>query len=141
MPINRDGALRDLGVILTRIEAILEPEAYVFAVFPGANLEDVLDFQPIGTFQEGDQLTAILSVEHAGVAGAPTEPAFRHIRLSVHSSLEAVGLTAAISSKLAEQGIPANVVAGYYHDHVFVPEEMADEAVAAINSLKADGGV
>ena len=51
------------------------------------------------------------------------------ITLRIHSSLEAVGLTAAVATKLAKAGITANVVAAYFHDHIFVPVERADEAV------------
>ncbi|MDX5594494.1 ACT domain-containing protein [Pseudovibrio sp. SPO723] len=136
MRINTSRGLRDLGDILKHLEATLEPHGFVFASFPRLSLSEVAQYDPIGTFQEGEEITAILTVEQAGVAGAPTEPVFRHIALSVHSSLEAVGLTAAIANALAAEGIPANVVAGYYHDHVFVPEERAEEALEAIRSLK-----
>jgi hypothetical protein len=49
--------------------------------------------------------------------------------------LDAVGLTAAFSSKLAEHGISANVIAGYFHDHIFVQKEHAEKAIAALNEL------
>jgi hypothetical protein len=60
---------------------------------------------------------------------------FRGITLNVHSGLDAVGLTAALSSKLAEHGISANVIAGYFHDHIFVQNEHAEKAIAALNEL------
>jgi len=53
---------------------------------------------------------------------------FKQITLRVHSSLDTVGLTAAVATKLASYGISANVVAAYYHDHVFVQTEKADSA-------------
>ena len=59
----------------------------------------------------------------------------RCITLTVHSSLEAVGLTAAIATELAGLGISANVVAAYYHDHVFVPCAQAEQAVAGLAAL------
>jgi uncharacterized protein len=60
---------------------------------------------------------------------------FRRIILQVHSSLDAVGLTAAVSSKLTERGISANVIAAFYHDHIFIPAERAHEAVEALREL------
>lgn len=53
----------------------------------------------------------------------------------MHSSLESVGLTAKVSTKLAEHGISANIMAGYYHDHIFVPFGRASDAMAAIKEL------
>jgi hypothetical protein len=52
--------------------------------------------------------------------------------LTVHSSLEAVGFLAAITARLAETGISVNVVSAFYHDHLFVPHDRADEALARI---------
>ena len=60
----------------------------------------------------------------------------RRITLTVHSSLEAVGLTAAVATCLAQAGISANVVAAYHHDHVFVPEADAETAVQALRQLQ-----
>ncbi len=60
------------------------------------------------------------------------------ITLQVHSALDAVGLTAAFSTALAEHGISANVVAGYYHDHLLVPIDDVDRALAALRELAAN---
>ena len=57
------------------------------------------------------------------------------LTLAVHSDLAAVGLTAAVAGALAVEGIACNVVAGYYHDHLFVPAERADDALAALARL------
>jgi uncharacterized protein len=57
------------------------------------------------------------------------------ITLTVHSALEAVGLTAAFSKALADVNISCNVVAGYYHDHIFVPQQDAEKAMAVLESL------
>ena len=53
--------------------------------------------------------------------------------------LDAVGLTAAVSGKLAERGLAVNVVAGFYHDHLFVPQDRVQEAVAALRKLSGSG--
>lgn len=57
------------------------------------------------------------------------------LTLDVHSALEAVGLTAAVAAVLTERGIPANVLAAHLHDHLLVPVDRADDAVAAIEGL------
>ncbi len=64
--------------------------------------------------------------EAAEKAQLAYESKFNQITLTVHSSLDAVGLTAAVATKLASYGISANVVAAYYHDHIFVQTEKAD---------------
>ena len=57
------------------------------------------------------------------------------ITLDIHSSLDAVGLTARVSAALAERGISANIIAALNHDHVFVPWDRRDEALAALRGL------
>jgi uncharacterized protein len=71
--------------------------------------------------------------------GTPPETAFAWLEISVHSGLEAVGFLAAISRALAEAGVPCNAVAGFHHDHIFVPGHLADLAEAAILSLRGAG--
>jgi hypothetical protein len=63
------------------------------------------------------------------------ESIFKCIALEVHSSLEAVGLTAAVIKKLTEKDISANVIAAYYHDYIFVQAEKADTALSALEEL------
>ncbi len=92
--------------------------------------------QPLATFREREALTVIVREEDALAAGL--SPLFRcaWIALTVHSDLEAVGLTAAVASALYERGISCNVVAAAYHDHLFVPIERADDAIAALLALQ-----
>ena len=59
------------------------------------------------------------------------------ITLQIHSALDAVGLTAAISRRLTDEGISCNVVAGYHHDHLFVAVEDADRALRALSALSS----
>ena len=70
-------------------------------------------------------------------AGLQFEGSFCQITLNVHSSLEAVGLTAAVSAKLSAQGISANVIAAYYHDHIFVQSAKAEMALLALQEFSA----
>lgn len=60
------------------------------------------------------------------------EAAMAQITLQVFSALDGVGLTAAVSATLAEAGIPCNVIAATLHDHIFVPEALADEAMVLL---------
>ena len=62
------------------------------------------------------------------------------ITLNVHSALDGVGLTAAVSGALAEAGIPCNIVAAHHHDHVFVPEKDAPAALETLRDLANDRG-
>ena len=67
--------------------------------------------------------------------------AMRQITLGVLSALDGIGLTAAVSSALAARGIPCNIVAAIHHDHVFVPEDRAEEALEALRRLSGSGDV
>ena len=89
-------------------------------------------------FREPEGLTLILEKQVARHAGLDFEGVFRLITLMVHSSLEAVGLTAAVSTQLAKRGIAANVVAAFYHDHLFVPADKASLAMDALRELSTN---
>jgi len=84
------------------------------------------------TIDEGESITFVVPADTA-----PDDAVFRcaWLTLTVDSSLEAVGLTAAFAAALADAGIPANVLAGWHHDHILVPVEQADDAMAALRSL------
>ena len=124
---------RDLQELLATMEPTLRDGAYVFATVSGTVVPAGID--PIGTFREAEGLTLILPAAEAARAGLDASPPMRLITLSVHSSLEAVGLTAAFATELARHGISANVVAGYYHDHIFIGAADAELAVAALRML------
>jgi hypothetical protein len=109
---------------------------YVFCTIPDARYGDYADTRPIASFTEYEGLTLVMSKNAAENAGLSFEGVFRCITLGVHSSLEAVGLTAAVAGKLAEYGIAANVIAAYFHDHVFVQTEAADRAIGILSEHK-----
>lgn len=125
----------DLARMLKTLEPVLDPRRFAFASFTGLSLADAARFSPIGIFAEQEGLSLI--AEEADLSGhvAPDAPRFRMISLTVHSSLEAIGLTAAISTALTGANISANVVAAHFHDHVFVPADRAEEAVSVLRSL------
>jgi hypothetical protein len=68
---------------------------------------------------------------------AGDEPHWAQVVLRIHSSLDAVGMMAAVSAALAARGIPCNAVSAWYHDHLFVPWARRDETVAALQALAA----
>ncbi len=89
----------------------------------------------IGFFREAEAITLIVKRETADIYSMNYTFVAAWITLTVHSSLQAVGLTAAFSKALAEDGISCNVVAGYYHDHLFVDVEDAQKALSALEHL------
>ena len=112
---------------------LLTPE-FVFCTVQGSLIE-YAELNPISTFIETEGLTLVLEKSSAEQHSLPFEGSFRQITLTVHSSLEAVGLTAAVSSVLASKDISANVIAAYYHDHIFVQSAYAQDALLALQSL------
>ncbi len=115
----------DLGGMLAGMAPVLDHRRWQFALVEGAPPADAF-----ALIREDEGLTAILS---------QPDGAFARITLMVHSALEGVGLTAAVSGALAEIGIACNVVAGYHHDHLFVPWERRDEALAVLQRLPQAG--
>lgn len=114
---------RDLARLLQGLRPKLCSERYLFAETADATLRD-------GQFA--------LIREDEGLTSIRPDPAgdWARISLEVHSSLEAVGLTAEISSRLTEKGISANIVAALNHDHLFVPWDRREEALAVLRSLQ-----
>lgn len=124
-----------LNVLLKSMQPYLVEGTYVFCTSKTLSLEEAVSLRPKATFIEEEGLTLVLEKEMALHHALDFEGEFSLISLKVHSSLEAVGLTAAFANCLKEQGISANVIAGYYHDHIFVPKQRAQEALAALHAL------
>lgn len=125
----------NLKKILASLAPALSTEEFVFCSFQQARYGERSELQPIVAVVEGEGLTLVIPRANADAGGIGYESVFRCITLHVHSSLDAVGLTAAFATKLTEYGISANVVAGFYHDHIFIQAEQAENAIAAINEL------
>lgn len=127
-------------VDLEKLLALLQPQLlegeFVFCNLKGKTLSDVLELDPLSSYREDEGLSLLLSKEQAEGAGIQYDSVFRGITLSVHSSLDAVGLTAAVSNKLAANGIPANIIAAHFHDHVFVPIGQAELALQLLTELR-----
>ncbi|OTP80042.1 ACT domain-containing protein [Caballeronia sordidicola] len=129
--------VNDLNTLLASMSPELQPGVYVYASVPFDT--DMSALAPVATFREREGLTLILEESEALKAGI--EPMFRAawITLTVHSDLQAVGLTAAFATALGKANVSCNVVAAAYHDHVFVPIESAGTAMAALLQLQRDG--
>jgi hypothetical protein len=127
---------RDLGRLLAGMRPMLDrvPHGYAKAeVLPPGLV-------PFATVSEEEGLTLVAPVQDLRRAGLDPGPPFARITLTVHSDLQAVGLTAAFARALADRGLPANVIAGFRHDHIFVPWDSRDAAMAALRELSAQAG-
>jgi uncharacterized protein len=124
---------RDLEILLRSADPEVRPGSFVFVVVHDEALLDQLD--PEATIRESEGLTAVVRRERADALGVPYDYLAAWITLRVHSALDAVGLTAAVSSALARAGISCNVIAGYHHDHLLVPADRAADALEVLSGL------
>jgi hypothetical protein len=122
-----------LPTLLREIRPVLNPGAYVFCTALDRNVLNNVDF--VGVFQEAEGWTVVLAREVADELGLSYSFVAAWITLTVHSDLEAVGLTAAVAQVLVQENIPCNVVAGFYHDHIFVPIAKAAAAMEQLHNL------
>jgi len=126
--VQLDQLLKNLNPILSTVE-------FVFCTINDAKYGDYSELHPISSFVEEEGLTLVMEKDVAESKGLKFGTVFNKITLQVHSSLDAVGLTAAVSSALCNGGISANMVAAYYHDHLFVPSDRSEEALQIISLL------
>ena len=126
----------EIDVLLKEMKPVLDRTDYVFSTKDCFQInEEITALNPIATFLESEGMTVVLSEVKAKRHKLHYDTVFNKITLEVHSSLEAVGLTAAISTALASHNISANVIAGYYHDHIFIPKDNADLALETLEGL------
>ena len=123
----------NLSKILKTLSPELNPGEYIFHCTNDPNQFDQKDI--IGLFKEKEGVTVIISKELADQKKIPYKFIASWITLNVHSSLDAVGLTAAFSDALTKENISANVVAGYYHDHIFVAKKDEGKAMKVLIQL------
>lgn len=128
---DRDAALR-------RLLGTLQPRrnAGVYAFVTVSGDFDAVALRPLATFREQEDTTLVVEESRARAAGLPILFRAAWLTLDVHSDLGAIGLTAAVASALAGAGIACNVISAAHHDHLFVPLEDADAALAALNALQ-----
>ena len=117
----------DLKTLIATMRPELHDGAYEFVTTADPTLDEVAS--AVVVVREDEGVTLVRTV------GESSPDAMAWITLTVHSSLQAVGLTAAVATALAERGIACNVIAGYHHDHLFVPWTRRDEAIIGLQAL------
>ena len=123
----------NLSTLLQNLSPIRNPGTYVFATARDtAGIERTL---PVATIREPEGITLVVKQEVADGLGLAYTYRAAWITLRVHSDLSAVGLTAAVATALAAEGISCNAMAGYYHDHLFVDVERAEAALEVLRRL------
>ncbi|MEQ1952348.1 ACT domain-containing protein [Mesorhizobium sp. CN2-181] len=123
-----------LAALLAGMRPSLQPGIFVFCSMPSGHAVPQ-DVEPVMLFREAEGTTLILSEEEADAAGLPKTFPCRMITLEIHSSLEAIGFLAAITTRLAAAGMGVNPVSAFYHDHLFVPAGSAEEAMAILREM------
>jgi len=128
------GAIRELSLLLAHMKPVLQDGVYALVCVP--HDAERLDLPALVRIREAEGWTLVL--EESVAQQAQLEVLFRAawITLQVHSDLQAVGLTAAFSTALAQAGISCNVVAGAFHDHLLVPVDDAAAAMAVLQALQ-----
>lgn len=128
---------QNLSVLISSMSPSLNQGHFVFCTLNDNRLSTKLisnqEFK--GLFVENEGVTFIIDEHTADKYDIDYDSLYSCITLNVHSSLDAVGLTAAVSMSLAEKGISANVVAAYYHDHIFVAAKHAQQAMHTLQAL------
>ena len=138
-------AEKELALLLKNLSPVVSEEDYVFVSLPEAQFSPDETFSNSGVsalltnakgmFRESEGMTLILDRELAQQHELKGEGPFKCITCEVHSSLDAVGMTAAMSTALSNAGISANVVAAFHHDHIFVQSAKAQRASNVLKAL------
>ncbi|MCJ8168144.1 ACT domain-containing protein [Atopomonas sediminilitoris] len=126
--------ISDLAQLLRSLTPTLNPGVFVFSSLPHGQALDLTHV--VAYIREGEGASVVLPEAEAVHLGLPVMLRAAWITLTVHSDLQAVGLTAAFATALGNAGVSCNVVAGSYHDHIFVPHEQAATAMAVLQALQ-----
>lgn len=126
---------KEIETLIQNMEPILNHGDYVFTTV--SDIESIPRSITVCEMQEQEGTTIVLSKQDAERLGLQFDYIASWITLNIHSSLEAVGLTAAFSTALANQNISCNVIAGYYHDHIFIDQKDQDKAMNVLIDLSS----
>ena len=121
--------------ILATLDVDARPGLYVLVTRRRADA--AADAVAEARISEGEGISYVVPEAFARAHGDPPGFVAAWLTLRVHTALNAVGVTAAVAGVLAERGIACNVIAGHFHDHLLVPAERRDDAIAAIRSLRS----
>lgn len=126
----------DINALLATMQPSIEGERFVFMT--GVDERASASVRPVMIFREQEGATWIVREAEAAQLGRPGIYPCRMITLNVHSSLEAIGFLARIATALANQGISVNAVSAFYHDHLFVPVDRAEEALSILRAMSVE---
>jgi hypothetical protein len=124
----------NLKNILKNLNPSLNEGEYVYCTVD--NIDKIPLSKILFIFKEKESITIIIKKEYAEELNLNFSYVASWITLNVHSSLSAVGLTAKFSKALSDAGISCNVVAAYFHDHIFVDEKDSVKAISTLNLLR-----
>ncbi|CTQ49744.1 ACT domain-containing protein [Jannaschia donghaensis] len=127
----------DLAVLFAGMEPVLGDDIWLFVTLPDRTRAARLD--AILRFEEAEGTTLIVTEAVAQAEGLDGVFPSRMITLNVHSALEAVGFLAPIATRLAAEGMGVNPVAGFFHDHLFIPADRAEDAMRVLRAMRAEG--
>ncbi|WP_262693771.1 ACT domain-containing protein [Kordiimonas aquimaris] len=127
---------KNLSHLLGSMQPELHDEVFVFATMSERNIPDSVT--PIMQFSEAEGTTIIAPLRQLEEAGLDYEFPCRMVTLNIHSALDAVGFLALVSTRLATLNIGVNPVSGFYHDHLFIPADAAEDVLAELVALSAE---
>jgi hypothetical protein len=131
---------RDLMKVVAALRVRRRPGTYVYV-----SVTDPDAIEAAAMIEEAEGTTFVVTRDVAARERLPWSFAAAWLTIEVHTALDAVGVTALLATALADAGISCNVLAGYHHDHLLVPLERADDAIAVIDACRervrrGDGG-